>query len=94
MWWLRNNVPQGERKVSFVQGDTGPGQFMYADGQVTALIDWELAHIGDPMLDLAVGRMHPVIAGHIVPTRNALNFGGFILVEIEEDFSVHIAAHW
>ena len=61
MWWLRNNVPQGERKVCFLQGDTGPGQFMYAEGQVTALIDWELAHIGDPMLDLGVGRMRNML---------------------------------
>lgn len=61
IWWLRNNVPQGERKVSFLQGDTGPGQFMYHKGEITALIDWELAHIGDPMLDLGVGRMRNML---------------------------------
>ena len=61
VWWLHANVPHGDRRVSFVQGDTGPGQFMFADGHLTALIDWELAHIGDPMLDLGVMRMRNML---------------------------------
>jgi hypothetical protein len=36
-----------------VQGDTGPGNFLYQDGAVTGIIDWELAHLGDPMDDIA-----------------------------------------
>jgi aminoglycoside phosphotransferase (APT) family kinase protein len=61
VWWLHANVPRGERRVSFVQADTGPGQFMFADGHLTALIDWELSHIGDPMLDLGVIRMRNML---------------------------------
>jgi aminoglycoside phosphotransferase (APT) family kinase protein len=61
IWWLHHNVPQGERRVSFVQGDTGPGQFMFEGDHITALIDWELAHVGDPMLDLGVGRMRNML---------------------------------
>ena len=61
LWWLHANVPQGQRRVSFVQGDTGPGQFMFADGHLTALIDWELSHVGDPMLDLGVIRMRNML---------------------------------
>ncbi|MCA2245457.1 phosphotransferase [Mycobacterium sp. WUMAC-067] len=61
IWWLHANVPSGERRVSFVQADTGPGQFMFADGHLTALIDWELSHIGDPMLDLGVIRMRNML---------------------------------
>ncbi len=33
-------------------GDFNPSNFLYADGRVTALIDWENAHIGDPREDL------------------------------------------
>ncbi len=44
--------PTTDRPV-LVQGDTGPGNFMYADGRVTAVVDWELAHCGDPMDDIA-----------------------------------------
>src|SRR5262249_11330152 len=51
--WLEANVPEGDGTVVLVQGDTGPGNFMYEDGRVTAVVDWELAHFGDPMDDIA-----------------------------------------
>jgi aminoglycoside phosphotransferase (APT) family kinase protein len=51
--WLERNVPDYDGPVVLVQGDTGPGNFMYADGRVTAVVDWELAHWGDPMDDIA-----------------------------------------
>jgi hypothetical protein len=46
-------VPDYDGPTVLVQGDTGPGNFMYADGAVTAVVDWELAHFGDPMDDIA-----------------------------------------
>jgi len=51
--WLRRNIPDIDEPVVLVQGDTGPGNFMYADGKVVAVVDWELAHLGDPMDDIA-----------------------------------------
>lgn len=51
--WLRRNIPAYEGPVVLVQGDTGPGNFLYADGRVLAIVDWELAHLGDPMDDIA-----------------------------------------
>lgn len=51
--WLERNVPDYDGPVVLVQGDTGPGNFMYADGRVTAVVDWELSHWGDPMDDIA-----------------------------------------
>jgi len=36
-----------------VQGDTGPGNFMYAGRELVAITDWELAHWGDVHDDLA-----------------------------------------
>lgn len=51
--WLRRNIPDHEGPVVLVQGDTGPGNFMYAEGHVVAIVDWELAHFGDPMEDIA-----------------------------------------
>jgi aminoglycoside phosphotransferase (APT) family kinase protein len=50
--WLRRNVPDVAGPVAIVQGDTGPGNFLYRDGAVTAILDWELAHLGDPHDDL------------------------------------------
>jgi hypothetical protein len=71
LWWLHEHVPMQRTRPSWVQGDTGPGQFMVHDGRITALIDWELSHLGDPMLDLGVMRMrnqlYPIgdLSGHL-----------------------------
>ncbi len=51
--WLRRHIPAYDGPPVLVQGDTGPGNFMYSGGRVTAVVDWELAHLGDPMDDIA-----------------------------------------
>lgn len=50
---LLHHAPDFDGEAVLVQGDTGPGNFMYVDDRVTAIVDWELAHIGDPMDDIA-----------------------------------------
>lgn len=66
--WLRDNAPRSERTV-LVHADFKPGNVLVRDGDVTALLDWELAHLGDPLEDLGWvtqplrGREH-LIAGH------------------------------
>ncbi len=51
--WLRANAPEVDDRPSLLQGDTGPGNFMHENGRVTAVVDWEFAHLGDPIEDLA-----------------------------------------
>ncbi len=51
--WLRANLPAGDGMPSLLQGDTGPGNFMHQDGRISALVDWEYAHLGDPVEDIA-----------------------------------------
>jgi aminoglycoside phosphotransferase (APT) family kinase protein len=51
--WLARHAPRSVPDLSLVHGDIGPGNMIYADGRVRALIDWEIAHLGDPMEDLA-----------------------------------------
>ena len=46
-------MPTTVDRTVLVQGDTGPGNFMFRDGEIVAVVDWELAHLGDPMEDLA-----------------------------------------
>lgn len=50
--WLAEHCPQavGER---LVHGDFRNGNLMIGEEGVRAVLDWELAHIGDPMEDLA-----------------------------------------
>ena len=50
--WLRRNVPANLSRVSLVQGDTGPVNFLFDGDRVTGVIDWEWGHLGDPMEDL------------------------------------------
>jgi len=53
--WLRANIP-ADFKVGVIHGDVGTPNALFADAppaRLTALIDWELSTIGDPMLDLA-----------------------------------------
>jgi aminoglycoside phosphotransferase (APT) family kinase protein len=50
--WLRNHVPERIARVSLVQGDTGPVNFLFDGDRVSAVIDFEWGHFGDPMEDL------------------------------------------
>lgn len=51
--WLTESIPKTSDPPVVVHGDAGPGNFLHRDGKVTALIDWELCHVGDPMEDIA-----------------------------------------
>lgn len=51
--WLISQAPGTVTSTAFVQGDTGPGNFMATADGLSGLIDMEFAHVGDPMDDLA-----------------------------------------
>jgi aminoglycoside phosphotransferase (APT) family kinase protein len=53
--WLRRNPAPAPHRESVVLWDTG--QLLHGEGQLRALIDLEIGHIGDPMMDLAGFRM-------------------------------------
>lgn len=53
--WIQRNVPQHREVPRLIHGD--PGQFLFAEGRVTCLYDFEATHIGDPMHDLAALRL-------------------------------------
>ncbi len=49
--WLENNRPEPVEPV-LVHGDFRLGNLIVDDAGLSAVIDWELAHVGDPMEDL------------------------------------------
>ena len=52
--WLRRNPPPPAQKISVVHGDYRTGNFLVdAKGDIRAILDWEMAHLGDPLEDLA-----------------------------------------
>lgn len=50
--WLRGNVACSDRIV-LCHGDYRIGNFMLADGVINGIFDWELAHVSDPVEDIA-----------------------------------------
>ncbi len=52
--WMRRNPPPPAQKLAMVHGDFRAGNFLYDDaGELIAVLDWEMAHLGDPLEDLA-----------------------------------------
>lgn len=49
--WLEDNCPPHE-DVKVVHGDFRNGNFIIGPEGLRAILDWELAHLGDPMEDL------------------------------------------
>jgi aminoglycoside phosphotransferase (APT) family kinase protein len=56
--WLVENVPSNPHRPALVHGDFSPHNIMWQGDQLTAVIDWEGAHFGDPAEDLAYIRPH------------------------------------
>ena len=51
--WLRKNPPPPAERVSVVHGDYRTGNFLYRADRIHGILDWEMAHFGDPHEDLA-----------------------------------------
>ncbi len=52
--WLRNNPPPPPQRLCFVHGDYRSGNFLFnPQGEIKAILDWEMVHLGDPLEDLA-----------------------------------------
>jgi aminoglycoside phosphotransferase (APT) family kinase protein len=50
---LAATIPHDDSPPCVVHGDVGAGNFMVDNGKVSAMLDWELAHVGDAHEDLA-----------------------------------------
>lgn len=69
--WLRQACPPPPARPCVVHGDFRNGNLMIGPDGVRAVLDWELAHVGDPMEDIGwlcvnswrFGRMDKVVGG-------------------------------
>ncbi len=50
--WLTDNAPPDATELTLVHGDFRHGNLMIGPDGVRAVLDWEIAHVGDPMEDL------------------------------------------
>jgi aminoglycoside phosphotransferase (APT) family kinase protein len=78
--WLRRRPPPPAQRVAVVHGDYRTGNFLVdATGAIRAVLDWEMAHLGDPLEDLAWG-LNPVWrwgtprAGGLAPRERAIRW--------------------
>jgi aminoglycoside phosphotransferase (APT) family kinase protein len=52
--WLRANSPPPSCRISVVHGDYRIGNVLVTpEGEINGVLDWEMAHLGDPLEDLA-----------------------------------------
>jgi len=51
--WLLDNVPATQGRPVLLHGDIGFHNFLFDEGKLTAVLDWEFGHLGDPAEDLA-----------------------------------------
>lgn len=50
--WLAENMPKDPKELRLVHGDFRHGNLMIGPDGIRGVLDWELAHLGDPMEDL------------------------------------------
>jgi aminoglycoside phosphotransferase (APT) family kinase protein len=85
--WLRSHLPDTPPQASLLHGDAAFSNLLVQDGRVTAMLDWEAAHVGHAAEELAYLRssVEPVLpwaqfldayheAGGIVPDHAAMQF--------------------
>lgn len=48
--WLRGHKPPSTTKA-LLHGDPNPANYLFTNSRVTAVLDWELALVGDPRID-------------------------------------------
>jgi len=77
--WLRRHPPPPAQKLSVVHADYRTGNFLFdAEGEIRGILDWEMAHVGDPLEDLAWGLgavwqwSRDGLAGSLLPRADAI----------------------
>lgn len=50
--WLLANIPHSGGRPTVIHGDIGFHNLLTEDGAITAILDWEFCHLGDPQEEL------------------------------------------
>ena len=69
--WLVENAPADER-TGLVHGDFRIGNMLIDAGRVSAILDWELAYIGDVRFDLGYIATQYMAGKHLRPKTDLL----------------------
>lgn len=66
-WWLWRNLPVAPEHPSIVHGDFRPANLLVEGASISAILDWEFAHLGDPAEDLGWYVTPYYAQEHLVP---------------------------
>jgi aminoglycoside phosphotransferase (APT) family kinase protein len=75
---VRDQRPRQCRTVTLVHGDAKPGNFAFEGSEVSAVFDWEMAAIGDPLADVGYAEMLWVMPGYFTSNPAALTVDEFV----------------
>jgi aminoglycoside phosphotransferase (APT) family kinase protein len=56
--WARGECAKATGTVAVVHGDVGPYNLLIEGDHLTAVLDWEFLHLGDPAVDLGLVRVY------------------------------------
>ncbi|MGY4101852.1 phosphotransferase family protein [Nocardia sp. R16R-3T] len=100
--WLREHLPPPTRRQALIHGDAAFSNILVHDNHVSAVLDWEASHLGDPAEELAYLRpsITPVLpweefldayraAGGATPHPDSLRF-----FEVWQHVWRHIGCLW
>jgi aminoglycoside phosphotransferase (APT) family kinase protein len=62
---LRERFPGEPPRPAVLHGDPGVGNLLWHEGEISALLDWEMSHVGDPYDDLAFVTVRTAM--HLLP---------------------------
>jgi aminoglycoside phosphotransferase (APT) family kinase protein len=75
---LSDRQPEQCPTVTLVHGDAKPGNFAFEGSEVSAVFDWELATIGDPLTDIGWAEILWVMPGSFTSRPGAPSPDGFV----------------
>ena len=70
--------PEQSRTVTLVHGDPKPGNFAFVDDEVSAVFDWELTTLGDPLADIGWAEVNWTTPGSFTVRPGGLTTDEFI----------------
>lgn len=56
--WALEECAKDEGSLAVVHGDAGPYNLLVDGDRLSALLDWEFVHVGDPAVDLGIARVY------------------------------------
>jgi aminoglycoside phosphotransferase (APT) family kinase protein len=68
---LRERQPDPCPTITLVHGDAKPGNIAFEGAEVSAVFDWEMATVGDPLADLGWAEVNWTMPGNVVSTPGA-----------------------